>query len=67
MIWGEDDGIVPVEAWEQNLHVVAQGSRHKLAACGHSPMIEKPADFDAILTRFLAEPRFEENLARASR
>jgi 2-hydroxy-6-oxonona-2,4-dienedioate hydrolase len=54
MIWGDHDCIAPVEAWEQNLHLVARGSLHKLAACGHSPMIEKPAEFNAILTKFLA-------------
>jgi pimeloyl-ACP methyl ester carboxylesterase len=54
MIWGEHDWIAPVEAWDENLHLVARGSLHKLPACGHSPMIEKPVEFNAILTRFLA-------------
>ncbi len=54
MIWGEDDLIAPVDEWEHHLHLVARGSLHRVPRCGHSPMIEKPAEFNSILTRFLA-------------
>jgi 2-hydroxy-6-oxonona-2,4-dienedioate hydrolase len=54
MIWGEDDLIAPVEEWEHHLHLAARGSLHKVPRCGHSPMIEKPAEFNSILTQFLA-------------
>jgi 2-hydroxy-6-oxonona-2,4-dienedioate hydrolase len=53
LVWGEHDRIAPVEDWEQNLHLIARTSLRKLARCGHSPMIEKPAEFNAILTEFL--------------
>jgi 2-hydroxy-6-oxonona-2,4-dienedioate hydrolase len=54
MIWGENDLIAPVEDWERQLQLVARGSLRKLPRCGHSPMIEKPSEFNAILTQFLA-------------
>jgi len=54
LVWGEHDRIAPVEDWEQNLHLIASASLRKLACCGHSPMLEKPAEFNAILTEFLA-------------
>jgi 2-hydroxy-6-oxonona-2,4-dienedioate hydrolase len=55
MIWGEHDRIAPVLDWEQNLHLIARASLHKLDRCGHSPMIEKPAEFNAILRKFMLE------------
>jgi len=54
MIWGENDLIAPVEEWEHHLHLAARGSLRRVPRCGHSPMIEKPAEFNSILTRFLA-------------
>jgi 2-hydroxy-6-oxonona-2,4-dienedioate hydrolase len=55
MVWGEHDRIAPVEDWEQNLHLIARKSLHKIERCGHSPMMEKPAEFNAILTKFMLE------------
>jgi pimeloyl-ACP methyl ester carboxylesterase len=55
MIRGAHDRIAPVEDWEENLHLIARGSLHKLARCGHWPMIERPAEFNAILTKFMQE------------
>jgi 2-hydroxy-6-oxonona-2,4-dienedioate hydrolase len=55
MIWGDHDRIAPVEDWEHNFHLMAKSSLHKIARCGHSPMIEKPAEFNAVLTKFLLE------------
>jgi 2-hydroxy-6-oxonona-2,4-dienedioate hydrolase len=54
LIWGENDPIAPVEEWERNLHRMLRGSLRKLPCCGHSPMIERPAEFNAILLDFLA-------------
>jgi len=54
MIWGENDLIAPVEEWERHLHLAARGSLHRVPRCGHSPMIEKPAEFNAILTPWLS-------------
>jgi 2-hydroxy-6-oxonona-2,4-dienedioate hydrolase len=58
MIWGENDLIAPVEEWERHLHLAAHGSLprrslHRVTRCGHSPMIEKPAEFNSILTTWL--------------
>jgi 2-hydroxy-6-oxonona-2,4-dienedioate hydrolase len=54
MIWGENDLIAPVGEWEQYVHLAARGSLHKVPRCGHSPMIEKPAEFNSVLAQFLA-------------
>jgi len=54
MIWGENDLIAPVEEWEHHLHLAGRGSLHRVPRCGHAPMIEKPAEFNSILTQFLA-------------
>jgi pimeloyl-ACP methyl ester carboxylesterase len=54
MIWGENDLIAPVEEWEHHLHLAARASLHRVPQCGHSPMIEKPAEFNSILMQFLA-------------
>ena len=35
--------------------LAARATLHKLARCGHSPMIERPVEFNAILTRFMLE------------
>jgi pimeloyl-ACP methyl ester carboxylesterase len=55
MIWGEQDRIAPVEDWEESRHLIAHATLHKLARCGHAPMIERPAEFNAILTKFMQE------------
>jgi 2-hydroxy-6-oxonona-2,4-dienedioate hydrolase len=54
MIWGENDLIAPVDEWERHLPLTGRGSLHRVPRCGHSPMIEKPAEFNSILSRFLA-------------
>lgn len=55
MIWGEHDRIAPVEDWEKNLHLIADATLHKLARCGHAPMIERPGEFNVILAKFMRE------------
>lgn len=55
MIWGEHDRVAPVENWEENLQLIAHATLHKLARCGHSPMIERPAEFNSILTEFMRQ------------
>jgi len=55
MIWGEHDRIAPVEEWEENFHLIARATLHKLARSGHSPMIERPVEFNAILTEFIRQ------------
>jgi len=55
MIWGEQDSIAPIEEWEENLHLISHATLHKVSRCGHSPMIERPAEFNAILAKFIIE------------
>jgi pimeloyl-ACP methyl ester carboxylesterase len=55
LIWGEHDRIAPPDEWERNLRLIARPQWHKLARCGHSPMLEAPSRFNAILSSFLAQ------------
>jgi 2-hydroxy-6-oxonona-2,4-dienedioate hydrolase len=54
MIWGEDDKISKCEDWQRILPYVKRGTFVKIARCGHSPMVEQPAEFNRILMEFLA-------------
>jgi len=49
MIWGEDDRISFSREWRRLLPLIRRGVFHTIARCGHNPMIEKPAEFNALL------------------
>ena len=53
IVWGKQDGLVPLayaEKWKQ----LVKGSRvHVIDACGHLPSLEKPAELADVVTSFL--------------
>ena len=50
IIWGRDDGIVPLNCGEIYHEVLEGSSLHVIDQCGHSPQVEKPQEFlDAAL------------------
>jgi pimeloyl-ACP methyl ester carboxylesterase len=50
IIWGRDDGVVPLNCGEIYHEVLEGSSLHVIDQCGHSPQIEKPKEFlDAAL------------------
>lgn len=56
IIWGHDDTILPLEAG-QRLQKALPGSQWVVIdKCGHVPQLEKPAEFNRILLRFLSRP-----------
>jgi pimeloyl-ACP methyl ester carboxylesterase len=58
MIWGAHDSISPCSLWESVLAPHArEGSFFKIERCGHVPMIERPAIFNALLMDQLALAR----------
>ena len=55
IVWGKDDRITPPEAGER-LHALIAGSQLVvLANCGHAPMLEQPAAFNAVLAEWLLD------------
>lgn len=55
IVWGAQDGVVPV-AHARRAHQLAPGSRlHVYDRCGHWPQLEKAEDFNALLGDFLRE------------
>jgi pimeloyl-ACP methyl ester carboxylesterase len=57
LVWGKDDRITPGEIAEQ-FHARIRGSQLVLLPnCGHAPMLEQPAAFDAAVAEWLVETR----------
>jgi pimeloyl-ACP methyl ester carboxylesterase len=56
MIWGEQDRISRVSDWRRLLPRARRGTFVTIAECGHSPMLERPAEFNAILLEHLRAP-----------
>lgn len=54
VLWGADDGMVPVNVGRQMAADLPQAQFHALKRCGHLPTLEKPAESAAIFSRFLS-------------
>jgi 2-hydroxy-6-oxonona-2,4-dienedioate hydrolase len=57
MIWGADDRISPSELWERLAAEPHHGAFFAIDRCGHTPMIERPEAFNAILLEHLQPAR----------
>jgi 4,5:9,10-diseco-3-hydroxy-5,9,17-trioxoandrosta-1(10),2-diene-4-oate hydrolase len=55
-VWGEDDLVIPPIKEEDILSAVPGSTVHVLPECGHWPQMEKPEEFNEILTSFLSRP-----------
>lgn len=55
-VWGEEDLVIPPISVEDVLRVAPASTVHVLPECGHWPHMEKPEEFNEILTGFLARP-----------
>ncbi len=53
VIWGREDGIVPVECGEQYRRLLPHARLEVLERCGHLPLIERPDEFAALVSGFL--------------
>lgn len=53
LIWGKNDTITPPMVAEEFHKLLPNSELHWIDKCGHAPMMEVPADFNAILTPFL--------------
>ncbi|MBD0370105.1 MAG: alpha/beta hydrolase [Pyrinomonadaceae bacterium] len=58
LIWGRQDGLTPLaEFGERFKREIAGAELIIFDQCGHVPMVEKAAEFNAALLKFLAETR----------
>lgn len=53
IVWGREDGIVPVECGELYRAAIAGARLSVLEQCGHSPQIEKPQAFLEVVLPFV--------------
>ena len=55
-VWGEDDLVIPPVKAEDVKRALPRSTVHVLSECGHWPHMEKPEEFNRILTDFLSGP-----------
>lgn len=69
LVWGKDDRITPPEIAERFRTLLPDAELAFIANCGHAPMLEQPAIFNAIVEDWLREtrPRRRAGLAGAAR
>jgi pimeloyl-ACP methyl ester carboxylesterase len=53
LIWGMQDIVTPPFVGEKFRDLIEGSQLHMLDQCGHAPMMEKPAEFNALLDQFL--------------
>ena len=53
IVWGREDAIVPVICGEQYRRLLPRATLRVLERCGHSPPIERPAEFATMVLDFL--------------
>jgi pimeloyl-ACP methyl ester carboxylesterase len=53
LIWGQQDSITPPEVAEDFHRLFPNSNLFWIDQCGHAPMMEKPAEFNAILSNWL--------------
>jgi 2-hydroxy-6-oxonona-2,4-dienedioate hydrolase len=57
LIWGKNDTITPPMVAEEFHRLLPTSELHWIDKCGHAPMMEVPAEFNGILSAFLAKHR----------
>jgi pimeloyl-ACP methyl ester carboxylesterase len=55
LVWGREDAITPVNCGELYERAIRQAHLATIPDCGHMPEMEKPADFVALVRRFLGD------------
>ena len=54
VVWGRQDAIIPVECADLYANALPNATVKIIDNCGHSPQVEKPAEFSAAVDEFLA-------------
>ncbi|MFZ4634101.1 MAG: alpha/beta fold hydrolase [Saprospiraceae bacterium] len=55
LIWGKQDNVTPPFVAEKFHELITNSQLYFLDECGHAPMMEKPAEFNRLLDKFLSE------------
>ncbi len=53
LIWGRNDNITPPEVAEDFNRLIPHSELFWIDKCGHAPMMERPTEFNALLTEWL--------------
>jgi len=53
LIWGKNDNVTPPEVAEEFHRLLPQSELHWIDKCGHAPMMERPQEFNNILSSYL--------------
>lgn len=53
LIWGNNDTITPPFVAREFQRLIPNSELHFIDLCGHAPMMERPAEFNVILDKFL--------------
>jgi pimeloyl-ACP methyl ester carboxylesterase len=62
IVWGRDDGLTPLAEYGERFKKEIKGSQLLVfEQCGHVPQIEKAAEFNAAVLKFLAAPQAQMN------
>ena len=56
LIWGTDDRVTPPAVAEEFHQLLSNSELNWVEKCGHAPMMERPDQFNAILSKFLEKP-----------
>jgi pimeloyl-ACP methyl ester carboxylesterase len=53
LLWGEQDRVTPIDEWLPHLNRFRSAQLVRIPECGHSPMVEKPDEFNDALLAFV--------------
>jgi pimeloyl-ACP methyl ester carboxylesterase len=56
VVWGRQDGLVPLAHGEAYRDAITGAELKVIDRCGHSPQLERPAEFVTLVEEFLARP-----------
>jgi 2-hydroxy-6-oxo-octa-2,4-dienoate hydrolase len=56
IVHGRDDRVIPLENSIRLLGLIERSELHVFGRCGHWTQIERAAEFNALLARFLTDP-----------
>lgn len=54
LVWGREDGVTPLFVGEKFNKLIKSSELVIVNECGHAPMMEKPEEFNLILSKFLS-------------
>jgi pimeloyl-ACP methyl ester carboxylesterase len=57
IVWGREDGLTPLAMGQRFNKEIAGSQLFVIEKCGHVPQLEKPAEFNAGLLKFLGEAK----------